>query len=94
MYILGCSQTLQGPKQWDSLPPSDHDHARFCQTCQRDVFRPKTKQELLERANAQQCIALFPADFGFEPEDEKPELLIGDFFWPSCSAGEVETTRA
>ena len=82
MYILGCSLTLQCPRQWDSLPPSTHDNARFCSTCQRDVFRPKTKEELLERAKAHECIALFPADFGFELEAENPERLIGDFFTP------------
>lgn len=93
MYILGCSLTLQCPKQWDSLPPSDQENARFCQTCQRDVFRPKTKQELLERTKAHQCIALFPADFGFEPADENPDHLIGAFFWPTNPAAVAETVE-
>lgn len=55
--ILECDFAFKCPQQWDNLTPLDHPDQRFCESCDREVFFVRTRQQLAVYQKQGHCIA-------------------------------------
>src|SRR5262245_23251558 len=69
------------PETWDRLSSTPNPGARFCSTCNREVFWCSTDAEAVTHALAGHCIAKAMPD-PLQPEDETDEpyetLTLGE----------------
>jgi hypothetical protein len=55
--ILECDFAFKCPQQWENLRSLGHADRRFCDSCDRDVFFVRTRQELAVYQKLDHCIA-------------------------------------
>ena len=56
--IRNCNFILECPARWDGLGPTDQEAVRYCDVCQRKVFMCHTEDELRERIEQNECVAV------------------------------------
>ncbi len=55
--ILECDFAFKCPQQWDNLKLLDRPDQRFCESCDREVFFVRTRQQLAVYQKQGHCIA-------------------------------------
>jgi hypothetical protein len=55
--ILECDFAFKCPQQWDNLTPLEHPDKRFCESCDREVFFVRSRQQLAVYQKQGHCIA-------------------------------------
>ena len=64
MAICNISASFLCSKTWEDLQEQSEPNIRFCNTCQKNVFRMTTisEEEMRELAHAEQCISMIHMD--------------------------------
>ena len=63
------------PLEWKNLKETKDSKIRFCDECNKNVYRCKTSEDIVKHINLNNCIAV-------EKNDERPEPLMGDIDFP------------
>jgi hypothetical protein len=51
------------PKRWDDLIGVPFDKVKFCSECKKNVYLVKTREELIKRSKAGQCVSIDLSSF-------------------------------
>ena len=60
LYIENCEYTVEYecPYEWKNLKKTGDSKIRFCNECNKNVYRCKTEKEMDEHINLNHCIAV------------------------------------
>ena len=79
--IFGCELKFSCPMEWSELDRTNNDSVKFCQECEKNVYRVRTREETIIRAKQGQCVAYIPDDIDLV--DSVPgSTLLGDIDLP------------
>ena len=76
--IFGCELKFSCPMEWGELDRTNNDSVKFCQECEKNVYRVRTREETIIQAKQGQCVAYIPDD----SEGPLEGTLLGDIDLP------------
>lgn len=80
-YIRNCAWGYSCDQKWDKLTATHNFDIKFCEACQREVYRCETQEELAENITLNRCVN-FSSDITNIidtecVEDEAPQQYTG-----------------
>ncbi|WP_420875627.1 hypothetical protein [Pseudoalteromonas agarivorans] len=55
-YIRNCAWGYSCDQKWDKLTATHNFDIKFCEACQREVYRCETQEELAENITLNRCV--------------------------------------
>ena len=76
--VANCSYefNFKCPKKWSSLSTTEDENVKFCDTCNKDVYKCNSKEELDSNISNGRCIAILDATAS-KYDDSDDEMLMG-----------------
>lgn len=80
-FIRNCSWGYSCDQKWEQLSLTHNTGIRFCGTCEKEVYRCETQEELAENITLNRCVN-FSSDItdimNIEPQTiEEPKMFTG-----------------
>ena len=69
-FIVGnCNYefSFKCPKKWSNLSTTEDENVKFCDTCDKKVYKCNSKAELDSNISNNRCIAIVADDYDSEP---------------------------
>jgi hypothetical protein len=75
LQLRNCEFSFKCDAQWDEMGKTETENVRFCDACQKEVYRCDTDEELIRAIRSNLCVAI-PSPYPRE-EDEPVRVLAG-----------------